>query len=467
MQKTKIICTIGPASESPKVIRELIISGMNIARLNFSHGTHEQHRELIRHIREASEELGRPIAVLQDLQGPKIRVGKIRGEGIRLEPGEEFILTNREGCQTDHCVSITYPDLPSEVEPGDHLMLADGLMELEVVKTSDTDIYNKVIIGGQLTSHKGINLPTGTIKADPITDKDRNDLAFGLENGVDYVALSFVKRERDILALKGLIQKAGKDTPVIAKIEKHEALGNIDAIIEAADGIMVARGDLGVEIPLQNVPGIQKQLIRQANAVGKPVIIATQMLRSMIDSPRPTRAEATDVANAVLDGTDAIMLSEETASGEYPVQAVRFMGEIATAAEATFPHRKYLEVMPKREISEAVAYAACILAENIDARAIVATTRSGFTAKQISRFKPRQSIIALSPEPDTVRQLSMYWGCYPSLVPERTDTDERFEEAARAALDSGMLSPGDRVVITAGHPVWEAGTTNLLWVKTL
>ncbi len=465
--KTKIVCTIGPASRSPAVIRKLIHSGMNVARLNFSHGTHSEHLENIHSIRALSEELGEPVAILQDLCGPKIRVGKVRKPGIRLEPGQTFILTNEPILGTQKRVSVSYHDLPLEVKAGDRILLADGMMELLVKQTRQTEIQCEVITGGILTSSKGINLPTGTIRADFLTGKDETDLLFGLQNDVDYVALSFVRRMDDILRVRDIIESENKDTPIIAKIEKHEALDNIDEIINVSDGIMVARGDLGVEIPLENVPVIQKMLVRKASAMGKPVIIATQMLRSMVDSPRPTRAEAADVANAVLDGADAVMLSEETAIGNFPVEAVQFMSRIARNAVEHFPNEKYLQLMPKKKVSESVAYASCVLAGLLDASAIIATTRSGSTARHISRFKPNTKIIALSPDKATVRRLALYWGCIPRLIEDVKDTDEMIDKAAGSALESGSVSKGDIVVITAGHPVYVSGTTNMLKVKRI
>lgn len=467
MPRTKIVCTIGPSSSSPEVIRELVKSGMDVARLNFSHGTHKEHEEKIRIIRAVSDQLGKPVAILQDLCGPKIRVGSVAEPGMHLKPGQTFILTSEQVMGSENRVSVSYPTLPSEVKKGDIILLADGMLELVVKKTNRTEIYCKVITGGVLTSHKGINLPSGTIKADALTPKDMEDLLFGLKNDVDYVGLSFVRRAEDILKLKDIIKREKKDTPVIAKIEKHEALDNIEEIMEASDGVMVARGDLGVEIPLEDVPNIQKMLVCKANVLGKPVIIATQMLRSMVDSPRPTRAEATDVANGVLDGADAVMLSEETAIGKYPVKAVRFMVRIAESAEKRYPHEKYLQLISKKGISESVAYASCILADNLDAAAIVATTRSGFTAKHISRFRPKPKIIALSPDKVTVRRLSLYWGCLPSFVPDSRDTDDLFEKTSRFALATGSVSKGDVIVITTGHPVWVAGTTNMMRVKRL
>lgn len=467
MKKTKIVCTIGPASEHEEIIRALMMNGMDVARLNFSHGSHEGHRQKIRIIRELSEKLSRPIAILLDLAGPKIRIGTIPDPGIELTPGHTFILTSRPVEGSVHEVSLTYKDLPREVKAGDRLLLADGLMELVVESSGDTDIVCKVVTGGLLTSHKGINLPTGTIRTSSLTAKDRGDLLFGLENDVDFIALSFVKNAGDIQAVKDIIAGQNKETPVIAKIEKHEALQNIDEIIGISDGIMVARGDLGVEIPLEDVPLIQKRLIAKANAAGKPVITATQMLRSMVASPRPTRAEAADVANAVLDGTDAVMLSEETASGDYPAEAVVYMSRLVSAAESGFPFEEFLAMMPQKDISESVAHASCILASHLDARAIVAHTQSGMTARHIARFRPRQPIVALSPNIKTVRRLALSWGCRPRLVGRLQNTDEMIEKSSQAALASGDAGVGDLIVITVGHPISVTGTTNMIRVKRL
>jgi pyruvate kinase len=463
---TKIICTIGPASSSHESIRELILAGMDAARLNFSHGTLSEHAEKILAIRKISEELGKPIAILQDLAGPKIRVGHIPDPGVRLEAGETIILTTEILEGSNERVSVSDRYLPEEVKPGDMILLADGLMELKVKKLKGREIDCEVITGGVLTSNKGINLPTGTIRMPSMTDKDREDLLFGIENGVDYIALSFVRTAQDILGVKEIIKRRGKDTPVIAKIEKHEAISHIEDIMEVSDGIMVARGDLGVEIPLERVPVIQKQLVQSANRNGKPVIIATQMLRSMVNSPRPTRAEATDVANAVLDGTDAVMLSEETAVGEYPVKAVQFMARIAMNAEGIYPHDKYLQIVPEKKISESVAYASCVLADQLDASAIIAPTRSGRTAAHLSRFRPRCGIIALSPNLNTVQRLSLFRGCVPRLLPESGENDI-IEKASFAALETGLAAKGDLVVITGGQPGEAINTTNMIRVVRL
>lgn len=464
---TKIVCTIGPASESSETIRGLIRNGMTMARLNFSHGSRREHKEKILRIRNVSNELNQPVSILQDLAGPKIRVGDVPKPGVKLAAGQPFILSTQRVEGSEKRVSVSYPNLPHEVKAGDRILLADGAMELTVKRTTDSEIYCEVITGGVLTSRKGINLPTGTLKTPSLTDKDREDLLFGLENEIDYVALSFVRRAEDILEAKELIRQGKRDIPVIAKIEKHEAIDHIDEIVEASDGIMVARGDLGVEIPLEKVPTIQKMLIHKANAVGKPVITATQMLHSMVESPRPTRAEATDVANAVLDGTDAVMLSEETATGAYPVRAVEYMARIVRNAEKAFPHNEYLRLIPKKEVSDSVAHATCSLADHLDASVIVCPTQSGQTAAYISRFRPRQPIIALSPNETTVRRLTLFWGCHPRLMSSPKDTDDMIESVLRSALDTGYVSKGDLVVITSGHPVWVPGTTNVVRVQRI
>ncbi len=465
MPKTKIVCTIGPVSEAPEVIRGLISNGMRVARLNFSHGTHHGHEEKIRIIRKISADLGKPVAILQDLGGPKIRVGHIPDPGIRLEPGHQIILTSQIVEGSVQRISVSCPLSGEQVKVGDRILLADGFLELRVGSASGSEIHCEVITGGVLTSHKGINLPAGTIPMPSMTDKDCEDLHFGLSHDVDYIALSFVRTAADIRDIKEIIQRENKHTPVIAKIEKHEAIDHYEDILEAADAIMIARGDLGVEIPLEDVPCIQKRLISKANALGKPVITATQMLRSMVDSPRPTRAEASDVANAVLDGTDAVMLSEETATGNYPVQAVRYMVRIITEAEKAYPHDRYVKMVPEKDISDAVTYAVCVLADHLDAAAILAPTQSGHTAAHLSRFRPKQPIIAYTPNATTMRRLSLFRGIYPRMFQDLKDTDDVIEIVAKHAVDAGDLSQGDLTVITAGQPIWVAGMTNMIRVK--
>jgi pyruvate kinase len=386
---------------------------------------------------------------------------------VVLGAGDVLTLTTDRTEGEDGRVSVSYPGLPGEVRPGDRILLADGMMEVVVDRIDGSDIICRVVTGGTLTSHKGLNLITGTLHAPSLTQKDRVDLAFGLENGVDYVALSFVRNAEDIEEVKTIMAEAGKDVPVIAKIEKHEAIENIEAIIRVSDGIMVARGDLGVEIPLENVPHIQKTLVQLTRKAGKPVIIATQMLRSMVDSPRPTRAEASDVANAVLDGADAIMLSEETASGAYPSESVRYMVRIASSAEQHFSYDRILDLVPEKDISESVAHASCILADHLDAAAIITPTRSGHTARQVSKFRPRQPALALCPEIGVVRRLCLCWGITPIHIPDACEADDLVERAAEIALKTGFCEPEDLVVITAGHPVWVSGLTNRITVKRL
>ncbi|MCW7752889.1 pyruvate kinase [Desulfobotulus sp. H1] len=467
MQKTKIICTLGPACTDRKILEKMILAGMRVARLNFSHGRHEDHGGMVRLIRNVSEKLGVPVAVLQDLCGPKIRVGNLPESGVRLVAGAEVIISIFPETETPGVIPVTYGGLVRDVSVGDTLLLADGMMELLVLQKGDDQIRCRVVTGGLLTSGKGINFPSGSLNIPALTEKDKVDLAFGLDCGVDFIALSFVRSAADIAEVKRIVAAHGKDTPVIAKIEKHEALGNITEILAEADAIMVARGDLGVEIPLENVPDIQKDLVRRANEAGKPVIIATQMLKSMVESPRPTRAEANDVANAVLDGADAIMLSEETAMGTFPVEAVQYMAKIAGRAEGIFPHDRYRAKPANSDVPESVARASVSLADELGAAAVVAPTRSGFTAMQIARFRPRCPILALSPDIRVVHRLCLHWGCIPRLFHEVTDTDIMIEKAGDAAVEAGLAVKGECVVLTAGHPIWQRGTTNMVKVRVL
>ncbi len=470
MLRTKIVCTIGPSSRSSDVLERLISAGMNVARLNFSHGTHAEHREVIASIRHISNTLGQPIAILQDLAGPKIRIGPIAAGAVDIQSGGTLTLTTRQVPGDGHEISVTYPYLPEDVSPGDTLLLSDGLLELEVVKTTAEDIECNVQIGGTLSSHKGINVPTSSIRAPAFTDRDRDDVVFGIEYDVDYIALSFVRRASDVLEAKRFIEEQGGAIPLIAKIEKHEALNNIDEIIEVSDGVMVARGDLGVETPLEKGPLIQKLLIEKSNLAGKRVITATQMLRSMVDNPRPTRAEVTDVANAVLDGTDALMLSEETAVGSYPVQAVEIMARIAEDAESGFPFdawRQRPDVRGVKPLEESVGHAACDLAEHIDAASIITFTQSGSTARLVAKNRPRNPILAPTPLENTYRRLSLVWGVMPVLSETARNTDEMIDRALNEALKSGLVRRGQRVVVTSGVPVGVPGMTNLIKVQVL
>ncbi len=470
MPKTKIVCTIGPASRSPQVLSDLITAGMSVARLNFSHGSHAEHAAVISDLRRLSAKLGRSVAILQDLGGPKIRVGPVSGDTVILEPGSFFTLTRRRVSGNANEVSISYAALPQDVRKGDTLLLGDGAIELRVARITAQDITCRVIIGGPLSSGKGINLPSRSLRLPGLTKKDETDLVFGIRQKVDYIALSFVRSAKDILRAKKLMAARECTIPLVAKIEKHEALDNIDEIVPLVEAIMVARGDLGVEIPLESVPRIQKWLIRKANDSGKPVITATQMLRSMVENPRPTRAEVTDVANAVLDGTDSVMLSEETAIGRFPVESVRMMAKVIEDTEKIFPYadwtRKWWGESGK-SLSEAVALSACNLAEEIRAAAIISFTRSGLTARLVSKFRPACPILALTPLPETFRRLSLAWGVLPVMAPGLKTTDAMIGRAFEAARKSRLAKRGQRVVITAGVPLGVSGKTNLIKAEVL
>lgn len=468
MPRTKIVCTIGPASRSPETLEQLIRAGMDVARLNFSHGTPAEHLDVITAVRRIATRLGRPVAILQDLAGLKIRIGEVTSGAVTLEAGAPFTLTTRQVLGSRQEVSVLYPNLTEGVQPGDTLLLSDGDLELEVIGTTEVDVRCRVIRGGTLASRKGVNLPARSITAPTFTDKDRDDLAFGLRYGVDYVALSFVRTAADVVEAQRMIDDHGSPVPLIAKIETHDALTNIDEIVDHVDGVMVARGDLGVAIPLATVPRLQKMLIGKANRAGKPVITATHMLRSMQDSPRPTRAEVTDVANAVLDGTDAIMLSEETAIGRFPVEAVTMMAAIAADAESSFPFDTWIHGFERRgPLPEAVARAACTMAADIDAAAIVTCTQSGGTARRVAQYRPRSPILAPTPHAETYRRLALVWGVTPLLNQSQPTTDDLIDGALGAAVAAARVQRGDTVVITAGVPVGRPGMTNLIKVETL
>ena len=470
MRKTKIVCTIGPASESEEVLEQLLDAGMNVARLNFSHGTHELHQRTLQRIRTVAQRKGLPIAILQDLAGPKLRVGKFKREPVHLKAEQIFTLTVDDVLGDETRVSVTYSQLPQEVKSGDRILLADGSIELTVLKTDARNVTCNVKVGGELSSKKGINLPGISLSVKALTDKDRQDLEFGLELGVDYVAMSFVRRREDIRKVQEIMRQKNKSVPIIAKIEKYEALENIHEILAAFDGIMVARGDLAVETALEKVPLAQKMLIKLCNAAAKPVITATQMLKSMVDNPRPTRAEANDVANAVLDGTDAVMLSEETTIGQYPIEAVKTMANIIEVTEsskiAAF-HRSRHNVDEPASIVHAVSHASFEMACDLNAAAIITPTQSGSTARLVSSYRPSQPILALSPVAEVVRRLSLVWGVHPILSEGYHNTEEMMEEAKNKALQSGLVKSGDVVVITAGVPIEVAGTTNLIKAEVL
>ena len=468
MRKTKIVCTIGPASDSREILGRMMDAGMNVARLNFSHGTRAEHAAKISLIREIAREKNLPIAILQDLAGPKIRTGAFACGSIELKPGDAFVLTAREVPGNEKEVGLTYRELPQDVQEGDTLLLADGALELRVEKVAAADIHCRVILGGRLSSHKGINLPSRSIRAPILTNKDYEDLAFGLAQGVDYVALSFVRSAADIEVARAYMRAQGKIRPIIAKIEKHEALAELDEIIEAVDGAMVARGDLGVDIPPEKVPTAQRLIIEKANFAGKPVITATQMLKSMTDAPRPTRAEVTDVTNAVLEGSDAVMLSEESAVGQYPVEAVAMMAKIAEEAEKGFPRALWwqrLQQVQTADESEAIARAACSLAETIDAKALVIATQTGGTAKLAAKTRPAKPILAATTEPEAFRQLALVRGVRPMMIQPVERLTRLFDEMHRAAKETGVVKTGDSVVCTAGFPLGKTGASNLIKVE--
>jgi len=471
MIKTKIVCTIGPASNSYEKIEKLIQRGMDVARLNFSHGSHEEHHQVIENIRWASLKTNKSVAILQDLGGPKIRIGKIEKESIFLKENSFFILTNREVPGDEQEVSVTFPSLPQKVKRGDCIFLADGTLELKVKELTPTDIICRIVRGGKLTSHKGINIPNISMDISSLTEKDYQDILFGIKNRVDFIGLSFIRNAEDILRVKKILKENGvEDISLIAKIEKREAVDNLKEIIEVSDGIMIARGDLGVEIPLENVPLVQKDIIKRCNFVGKPVITATQMLMSMVNVPRPTRAEVTDVANAILDGTDAVMLSEETAVGNYPLEAVETMNRIALRTEKAIDYKK---ILSERSLSvkptnpDAISHATCQVAMDLNTKAIVTFTLSGSTARMVSRYRPPVPIIAASTRDSTVRKLALSWGVYPFKSDELENTDDMIEKSKKIALKTGLANLGDKIVITAGIPFKIPGTTNLLKVETL
>ncbi len=469
MRRTKIVCTIGPATDAPETLAALMDAGMNVARLNFSHGTHGEHRQRIARIREIAEVKKLPVAILQDLSGPKLRTGPMT-KPVVLQPGEIFVLTNRPVPGDEHAVSVTYPDLPAHVKVGENILLADGTIQLQVLEKTATDLRCRVIDGGFLGAQKGINLPQTFLDIPALTEKDKKDLEFGLEAGVDFVALSFVQKPEDLSLVKEVMAAKNRAAPVIAKIEKHEAVEKIDAIIAAADGIMIARGDLAVETPLENVPLVQKDIIKKCNRAGKPVITATQMLKSMVEEARPTRAEANDVANAVLDGTDAVMLSEETTIGKYPLQAVQVMDKILRTTDAVLPPRESLidEDVEHLTIAEAVSHAVVSMAQYLKVAAILTPTRSGSTARLISRFRPQAPIIATSYRLETVRWLALVWGVHPLYNQKPHDnSDDLIARCKREALATGLVKTGDTVLITAGVPSSEQSTTNLIKVEVM
>ncbi len=471
MRKTKIIGTIGPASDQVDVLIRLIEAGLNVARLNFSHGSHDEHLKRIESIREASNVSGKNIAILLDTKGPEIRIGQLKEEYVTLREGEKVILTTEQIEGDEKRISVSYQGLPQDVRKGSIILLDDGLIELMVEKVGDTEITCQIKNGGKLSSRKGVNVPGTKIQLPGITEKDSEDILFGVENGVDMIAASFVRKAEDVLEIRELLERHdAKDILIIAKIENREGVENVDEILEVADGLMVARGDLGVEIPAEEVPLIQKQLIHKCNLKGKNVITATQMLDSMERNPRPTRAEASDVANAILDGTDAIMLSGETAIGKYPVEAVQTMNRIALHTEKALKYEANLwEKRQKRQttITDSISQAVATTATDLDAAAIIAPTESGYTARMISKYRPKAPVVAVTPHIKVLRRLALTWGVEGVLGSSGDTTDEMLEAAVRTTIEAGYIHYGDLVVITGGVPIREPGTTNLMKVHVV
>ncbi|SBO42168.1 pyruvate kinase [Cyanobium sp. NIES-981] len=465
MRRTKIVATIGPATESPERLKALVEAGATTFRLNFSHGDHSDHAARIATIRQVSVEMGVHVGILQDLQGPKIRLGRFADGPITLARGSRFSLTSRDVACTQEIATVTYDKLADEVTPGSRILLDDGRVEMcvESVSAADHTLHCTVTVGGVLSNNKGVNFPDVQLSIRALTDKDRADLSFGLKHGVDWVALSFVRNPSDLQEIKELIASQGHATPVVAKIEKFEAIDQIDDILMLCDGVMVARGDLGVEMPAEEVPLLQKELIRKANSLGIPVITATQMLDSMVSCPRPTRAEVSDVANAILDGTDAVMLSNESAVGDYPVEAVATMATIARRIERDYPMR-LIDSRMATTIPNAICQAVSNIARNLNAAAILPLTKSGATARNVSKFRPSTPILAVTSEPQVARQLQLIWGVNPLLVPEQTSTTSTFSLAMSLAREGGFLQDGDLVVQTAGTLAGVSGSTDFIKV---
>ncbi|MEE9225354.1 MAG: pyruvate kinase [Bacteroidota bacterium] len=470
--RTKIVCTLGPASTDPEVMGEMIGAGMDIIRLNFSHSTHAHHQELFTAVRQVAQKMGRHITILQDLQGPRIRVGQLAKPVIELKKDEPLTITMEEVLGDEKRISTTYKDLAKDIKQGNRILLDDGRIELKILAVKDSEVFCRVVTGGSLKAYKGMNLPGASISAPALTDKDKVDLEFGLASDVDYVALSFVRKADDIRVLRDfIIEKGpkGKKVPIIAKIEKGEAVADMDAILAEADGVMVARGDLGVELPAEEVPMLQKTIIRKCHGSGKPVIIATQMLESMIENPRPTRAEASDVANAVLDGADAVMLSGETSVGKHPVEAVQFMDRIIRKVETQMQEGVQIDKesfnAPLGDVFDAVGRAACVLAHQVGAAAIVPLTHSGRSAQIIARYRPKAGIVAVTGREKIVRRLNLYWGIRSIIVEQMSDFETSLKVVLEKLLQAGYVQKGDYIVVTAGIPLMQKGTTNMVKVQ--
>jgi len=466
IRKTKIICTMGPSTEKEGVLEKLMLAGMNVARFNFSHGDHEEQLGRLTKLRETRERLGLPVAALLDTKGPEIRLREFAEGKVMLKAGQTFTLTTEEVVGDEKRVSISYKNLPKDVSVGTHILIDDGLIAMTVKEVTDTDIICEVINGGKVSNKKGVNVPNVELSMDYISPKDYKDIVFAVKEDFDFIAASFVRTAADVKQLRDILHEHGGDQiKIIAKIENNQGIQNIDQIIDAADGIMVARGDMGVEIPIEEVPIIQKMIIKKAYHAGKVVVTATQMLDSMMSHPRPTRAEATDVANAIYDGTSAIMLSGETAAGDYPVEAVETMVRIALRTEADINYISRLRARNTNEkpsITDAISHTACLMAGDLNATSIVTVTKSGRTARMISKYRPQSPIIGGCMSDKVCRQLNLSWGVIPLKVEEKQDADELFDHVLERSKEAGLIQEGDTVVLTAGVPLGIAGTTNLL-----
>ena len=468
LKKTKIVCTLGPSSNTPEIIEKMIKAGMNVARFNFSHGSHEEHKQRIDMVRAVSQKLGIPVALLLDTKGPEIRLGKFKNGSIMMEAGKDFTLTARDVEGDETIASMNYKELPQDVKAGDHILLSDGLVNLEVVSVEGQDIHTKILNSGKMSDRKRVAVPGIAINLPAVSETDAADIEFGCRMNMDWIAASFIQRGKDVLTIRKILEKHDSHMKIISKIECQAAVNNIDDIIKMSDGIMVARGDLGVEVPAEEVPMLQKVLIHKCQAAGKPVITATQMLESMCNNPRPTRAETSDVANAILDGTDAIMLSGETAGGLYPVEAVETMARVATFTESNFTPKSYEDVdAESATTTESIGKAVVKIAQDLHAAAIIASTERGGTAQMISKFRPTCPIVAVSPHEAIVRRLQLNWGVQAVTGKEASDTDAVVDNAIFAALDNDLIKAGDLVVLTAGVPVAKAGSTNMIRVQVV
>lgn len=471
MRKTKIVCTLGPATDNEEVLRQMMLEGMNVARCNFSHATYDEHRKRMDMIKKLRKEVGQPVAILLDTKGPEVRVKNFKDGRVTLEEGQLFTLTADEVEGTKDKVSVTYNRLYEDLEVGMRVLIDDGLIEMMVEQVDRTNIVCRVINGGVVSNHKGVNVPDVDLSMPYISDKDREDILFGISQDVDFIAASFVQKKEDILQLRRLLEKnGGSDIKIIAKIENAQGVTNIDDIIEVSDGIMVARGDMGVEIPYEEVPVIQKKIIKKVYRTGKQVITATQMLESMIKNPRPTRAETTDVANAVYDGTSAIMLSGETAAGAYPVEAVKTMVRIAERTEQDVDYRKRFYQSAREtdtDITNAICHASCTTALDLNAKAIVTVTKSGTSARMLSKYRPESDIISCATTEKVCRQLSLTWGVTPIVIKEEKEVFHLFDKAIQAAVKMKLLGAGDLTVITSGVPIGVSGTTNMMKVQVV